>query len=131
MTLLPSPKVHVQVVGALVVESVNVTVSGAIPEVGVPVNDATGASGDELTVWLPRRMPVPAAQVLLPLYVAVILCEPTGRFEMVILAAPVEFSWIFDEPDQTLPLTLNVTFSRSVPAEKPAELFTLAVNVTD
>ncbi len=41
--VLPSPKVQYQDVGELVDASVKATVSGADPEVGVPVNDATGA----------------------------------------------------------------------------------------
>lgn len=64
--------------------------------------------------------------VLLPLYVAVILCEPTVRFDMVTLAAPVEIIWIFDEPDQEVPQSMNVTVSPAM----PDELLTIAVNFT-
>ena len=41
-TMLPSPKFHCQIVGPFVVVSVKVTVNGAVPNVGVPVNDAVG-----------------------------------------------------------------------------------------
>src|SRR5437868_6659779 len=43
----PSPKFHDQAVGVFVEVSVNVTLSGAAPDVGEVVNDATG-SGDEV-----------------------------------------------------------------------------------
>jgi hypothetical protein len=48
----PSPKVQAHEVGELVEESVNVTVSGEVPEVGVPVKVATGAlaTGGAVTV---------------------------------------------------------------------------------
>jgi hypothetical protein len=39
----PSPKVQVQTVGDPLEVSVNWTVSGAVPDVGVPVKEATGA----------------------------------------------------------------------------------------
>ena len=39
---LPSPNDQLQEVGVFVDESVNVTVNGAVPEVGVPENPATG-----------------------------------------------------------------------------------------
>ena len=42
VSVVPSPKFHCQIVGTLVVVSVNVTVSGAVPDVGVPENDAVG-----------------------------------------------------------------------------------------
>ena len=42
---VPSPNPHVQAVGPPVDVSVKVTASGADPEVGAPVNAATGATG--------------------------------------------------------------------------------------
>ena len=57
----PSPKVQYQDVGELVDASVNATVSGDFPEVGVPVKLATGATGAVLTVMYPVRV-----RVLLP-----------------------------------------------------------------
>jgi hypothetical protein len=48
--VLPSPKVHAHDVGELLDASVNVTVSGADPEVGVPVKLATGGTAGVLTV---------------------------------------------------------------------------------
>ena len=47
---LPSPKSQLQLVGMLVELSVNVTVNGAVPEVGVPVKSATGVMTAELAV---------------------------------------------------------------------------------
>ena len=44
MLVLPSPNVQSQLVGTLIVVSVNATVSGAVPFVGVPENPATGAT---------------------------------------------------------------------------------------
>ena len=46
----PSPNVQYQDVGELVDASVNATVSGADPVVGVPVKLATGATVAVLTV---------------------------------------------------------------------------------
>ena len=40
----PSPNVHAHDVGELVDASVNTTVRGAVPDVGVPVKLATGAA---------------------------------------------------------------------------------------
>ena len=48
--VLPSPKVQYQDVGELVDASVNATVSGNFPVVGVPVKLATGATTGVLTV---------------------------------------------------------------------------------
>ena len=48
--VLPSPKVHTHEVGELVDVSVNATVSGNFPVVGVPVKLATGATAAVLTV---------------------------------------------------------------------------------
>jgi hypothetical protein len=45
-----SPKFQLHDVGVLVELSVNVTVSGAVPEVGVPVKFATGVTTPEVTV---------------------------------------------------------------------------------
>jgi hypothetical protein len=39
---LPSPKVHCHTVGTFADVSVKVTARGAVPVVGVPVNDVTG-----------------------------------------------------------------------------------------
>ena len=50
MTEEPSPKFHDHDFGVLVDVSVNVTVNGAVPDVGVPVKPATGATPPELTV---------------------------------------------------------------------------------
>ncbi|MCX6696836.1 MAG: hypothetical protein NTV84_04615 [Methanoregula sp.] len=50
MLVLPSPKFQIHEVGVLVDLSVNVTVNGAVPEVGVPVKLETGAMTAELTV---------------------------------------------------------------------------------
>ena len=44
---LPSPNDQLHDVGVLVELSVNVTVNGAVPEEGVPVNEATGAKSRE------------------------------------------------------------------------------------
>ena len=46
----PSPNVHNHDVGELVDVSVNVTVSGLVPEVGVPVKLATGDARAAVTV---------------------------------------------------------------------------------
>jgi hypothetical protein len=46
----PSPKVHAHDVGELVDASVNATVSGNFPDVGVPLKLATGAATAVLTV---------------------------------------------------------------------------------
>jgi hypothetical protein len=48
--VVPSPKFHAHEVGVLVEVSVNVTVSGAVPEVGDPIKLATGTTGAALTV---------------------------------------------------------------------------------
>ena len=40
----PSPNVQFQVVGELLETSVNVTVAGAVPLVGVPLKSATGGA---------------------------------------------------------------------------------------
>ena len=45
-----SPKFHNHDVGVFVELSVNVTVNGAVPDVGVPVKAATGAMVPEMTV---------------------------------------------------------------------------------
>ena len=52
----PSPKVQYQDVGELVDASVNDTVSGADPVVGVPVKLATGVTGAAVTVMYPVRV---------------------------------------------------------------------------
>ena len=57
----PSPNVQYHDVGELVDVSVNATVSGTVPEVGVPVKLATGATVAVLTVIYPVRV-----RVLLP-----------------------------------------------------------------
>jgi len=44
--VLPSPKSQLHDVGVLVELSVNATVNGAVPEVGEPVKEATGAGID-------------------------------------------------------------------------------------
>ena len=48
LVVLPSPKIHNHDVGVFVELSVNVTVKGRLPDVGVPLNPATG--GGRLTV---------------------------------------------------------------------------------
>ena len=48
--IFPSPKFHDHEVGLPVEVSVNVTKSGFDPDVGVPVNFATGGGPDSLTV---------------------------------------------------------------------------------
>ena len=61
MELPPSPKVQYQEVGELLDASVNATVSGADPDVGVPLKLATGATTAVLTIMYPVRV-----RVLLP-----------------------------------------------------------------
>jgi hypothetical protein len=46
----PSPNVHAQLVGPPVLVSANVTANGAVPLVGLAVNDAVGATGAVPTV---------------------------------------------------------------------------------
>jgi hypothetical protein len=50
LTRDPSPNVQFHEVGVLVELSVNITVNGTVPDVGTPVNDATGATTDALTL---------------------------------------------------------------------------------
>jgi hypothetical protein len=62
--VLPSPKLQFHVVGVLVEVSLNWTVSGAVPVVGVPEKLATGAGAEPVTVYTaelvaPRRLVVP------------------------------------------------------------------------
>jgi hypothetical protein len=64
--VVPSPKVHTHDVGELVDESAKVTVSGATPEVGVPVKLAAGATGAAVTVMYPAFVSV----LLPPAFVA-------------------------------------------------------------
>ena len=47
MDVVPSPKSQAHAVGPPVDVSVKDTTSGAVPDVGVPVNDADGAGGGE------------------------------------------------------------------------------------
>ena len=58
--------------------SVNWTFRGAVPEVGVPVNAATGATGPVVTVmtWVPVAL-LPALSVA----VQVIVVSPIGKVE--------------------------------------------------
>ena len=48
--VFPSPKFQLHDVGELVEVSVNCTVRGAVPDVGVPVKLATGIVTSEVTV---------------------------------------------------------------------------------
>ena len=50
MLVFPSPKFQLQLVGVLIELSMNVTVSGFVPDVGEPEKPATGATTPELTV---------------------------------------------------------------------------------
>jgi hypothetical protein len=50
MLEFPSPNDQSQDVGTLVEVSVNCTANGATPEVGIPVNSATGATVAAVTV---------------------------------------------------------------------------------
>ena len=54
----PSPKSHSQLVGVLVDASVNWTVSGAVPESGVPEKAATGAVVTAVTSKVPLPVKV-------------------------------------------------------------------------
>ena len=63
----PSPNDQFQDEGELVDASVNATVSGNFPEVGVPVKLATGVTGAVVTVIYPVRVRV----LLPPAFVAV------------------------------------------------------------
>ena len=48
--MFPSPNVQLHEVGALEDKSVNVTVNGAMPSVGVPVKSATGVTAAAVTL---------------------------------------------------------------------------------
>ena len=61
MDVAPSPNVHNHEVGELLDASVNASVSGADPDVGVPVKKAVGGTAAEVTVMYPVRV-----RVLLP-----------------------------------------------------------------
>ena len=65
LTEEPSPNDQDHEVGVLVEASVKATVSGAVPEVGVPVKLATGATVAAVTLIYPMRVKVllPAAFV--------------------------------------------------------------------
>ena len=66
--VVPSPKVHNQLEGAPVDVSVNCTANGALPDVGIAVNEAAGAAGETAIDW--------DAEVLLPpVFVAVNVTE--------------------------------------------------------
>jgi hypothetical protein len=60
----PSPNDHAHDVGLPVDVSVNVTGSGAVPDVGVAVNDATGAGLVPVAACRAMRSPMPVVLVV-------------------------------------------------------------------
>ncbi len=54
----PSPNVQDQLVGLPVELSVKATLSGTVPDVGVPLNDAVGGNGAALTAPVPLSVNV-------------------------------------------------------------------------
>jgi hypothetical protein len=62
--------VTLQPVGLPVDASVNVMVNGAEPEVGVPLNAATGAAADTLETQRLRRMAAVITQLRLPAFIS-------------------------------------------------------------
>jgi hypothetical protein len=89
--VVPSPKFQSQEVGEPVLVSVNVTVSGAFPEVGIAVNEATGGVEAVTTILLDfgkEVLPALFVTVKLTVKVPALLYVCTGFFSVELVLSP-------------------------------------------